>query len=199
MNIRYPASKIILSIGLMLTCSAVSAQDWSLSLGLGKSQASFKNLTDVDIQMDDSDSTVHLAVGYEVFENLSLNLSWIDLGEAEATFTTNTTDPTSLQRDNQSNVPVLGDGMAVSLTYDFYTAEGFTFFGEIGGYSWEADLNSDANGQLLSNGIDGTDIFFGIGAGYEVTERIESYFKITRYNLAPNNIMEWQIGFTYFL
>lgn len=199
MSIRFLPAKTLISLALVMTCSDVAAGEWSLSLGVGKSNASFENHTDVEIQTDESDTSLHLGIGYEFYDDLSLNLSWIDLGQAEATFTASTTDPGSLQRDNRSNVPVLGDGIALSLAYDFYSVKGFTFFAELGSYSWEADLNSEANGQAVSTEIDGTDIFFGLGADYKVSEQVESHFKVIRYNLAPNNVFEWHVGFTYFL
>lgn len=186
-------------LALVFACTpaAVAEQDWRVSLGLGKASAQFENSLGTVADIDDTDTSLHVSLSYELIDTINVSLSYRDLGQGEFSFTAETTDPDALQASNADIAPVLGDGMSLSLEYSFYSIKQFHFTMELGLFDWEAEIDSVTNGNLVSTGVNGTDFLLGLGAYYRLSEAFDGHLKVNRYNLEPNKVNELYVGLTY--
>lgn len=181
---------------------AMADPDWRFSAGLGRASAQFDNSPIAGADIEDSDTSLHLSLSYEVVDRLYVSLGYLELGEGELRFTADTTDPDALQAANSDIAPVLGDGVSLSLEYDFYSVNQFHFSAEIGLFDWEAEIDSltisdSPSSSRLNTVLDGTDVLLGLGTRYRLSETFEGYLKATRYNLEPNKVNELHVGLIY--
>ena len=189
---------LVMCAGMLLPAVADETdKKWSVSLGLGSASVSDDLNAPANVRTEDSDGSLHVTLGYQVTSKFSVGLDYVDLGDGEARFTADTTDPDALQAANLDNVPVLGSGMSLNANYAFFNKGDVTVSGMLGLYMWEAELSSVANGNVLNKDVDGTDFTLGLGAEYNFNEQVSSYLKLQRYQLDPNDVNEVQVGMSY--
>lgn len=138
--------KFIVPAIFLLSCVGVNAETY-LGFSYGTS--------DYDTPTFDDPNGYSLFGGYETSENLSFELSYTDFG------------------DSKDNTPPVWTAnattMGVSARYQFPVSETFDLSVRLGLHMWDVSVSEDGFGELGSD--DGTDLFYGIGAAYNFTEK----------------------------
>ncbi|WP_282039967.1 outer membrane beta-barrel protein [Halomonas alimentaria] len=133
-----------------------------------------------NVDVDDSDTGYKLFVGYQFNPNFAIEASYLDLGDAEASYR---------YRGEPGNAELSVDGFGFALVGKLPIQSGFSVYGKLGMIAWDADFTDNyfngAQRTTDSYGEDGTDPFYGIGAEYEV-ERILMRAEFERYDISES-------------
>ncbi|MBF7073394.1 porin family protein [Glaciecola sp. MH2013] len=154
-----------------------------------------------DIEQDDSGTPFKLAIGASITDELSLELGYTKLNEADLAFSTTTNDPERFFDVARQVRPNKVKGWTLAAVYSFYTSESWYAYARLGGYNWEGDYRSfDVFGDReleAEDSSDGVDIFYGIGASYKFSQRFELNLEYERYNVEDNKDYILWLGLSY--
>lgn len=195
------AINLFAALGVFVSSTTMAAESpWQLSLGLGTASTSDgldrTGLSNVNV--DKSDVSVSFEIGYRFTDKLNFNFGYVDLGEADAEFTVQSTAsglPAVLDL-NSDEVPILGGGVRFGVDYQLLTYQDIEFRGNLGLYIWESDYTSVAQGNVIRGEKDGSDIAYGISAHYPFNKEVSGFFKVNRYQI-DQAVNELQLGVTY--
>lgn len=187
-------------------------EQWYVTASIGYASGDF-SATDVtrsasavgfdvfDIDIDDSRTAGKIAVGASLTERFSMELGWVDLGEVQAAFSTNTDDPDSFFALTNNIHPTSTEGVALSGVYQFLRHEEWFLQFRLGLYFWDGDFDSldvfGARPVPNNSDRDGTDIYFGAGANYQLDESLQLLIEWERYRFDIDDTDLLSIGVTY--
>jgi hypothetical protein len=183
---------------------------FSMYLGLNTGSKSPINVADAalelgyeafDIEQGESGTPFKLAIGASITDNLSLELGYTKLNDADLAFSTLTNDPEQFFDVARQVRPNKVKGWTLAAVYSFYTSEDWYAYAKIGGYNWEGDYRSfdvfgDRELEPLGSS-DGVDVFYGIGATYKFGEQFEANLEYERYAVEDNKDYILWLGLTY--
>lgn len=130
--------------------------------------------------VDDTDTAWKVFGGYKLNRYLAIEASYVDLGEVS--ITSNVTTPAIGTVD--TNWEALSMTAAAVGILPF--AYGFELFGKAGIQYWDVDLSTTPSAANTESET-GTDYFYGIGAGYNLTYNIALRAEWERYNNVGDN------------
>lgn len=171
-------TRIVIASAVLLSASQVhaaedSAPSNSFYLGAGVGQAYYHSdsLDDLDsfdrVSIDDNDTAYSLYAGYRFNPNVSLELGYVNLGEATA------------KVSGYGDVATLeADGFTASVLGRLHIANNFSVIGRLGAIQWDVD----ARGGGESEKDEGTDALFGGGVEYG-NNQLFARAEYTRYML----------------
>jgi OOP family OmpA-OmpF porin len=154
----------------MACCAALGASQVSAQAYLGGSIGQ----SDIDEQIttglitagsvDGKDSAFKIFGGYMFSRHFGIEGAYVDLGEVSYS-------------GNFSGTPVTGGrvevtGVNISALGALPVNEQFSIFGKVGLFLWNAEANDTTGGAAFSAKEDGTDLSFGVGAGYNFTRSL---------------------------
>ena len=137
----------------------------------------------ITVDDDTTDSGFLFGAGYGFNEYFSIGASWVDLGEATATYTetgTNNTVSTALETDGftihgQGYIPV---------------GESFYIMGKLGYINGDVAVSAVASdGSSVGTAVltdDDSGALFGVGGGYYFTDNFAVTFEWSRYQIAED-------------
>lgn len=183
-------SKSIIAISI-LSAASVSYASQGFYAGFNVGQASydvvlddFSYLQDGSLSsgsLDDSDTSLSLTLGYQINPNFSIEGGYIDLGELVVSATSN--GGGSLYAAGPVTAKVEANGLFFDAKGILPLNEKFSLYGKLGLLKWNEDaVLSDVTGSL-SGDDDGTDIFFGIGAAFNISNTIALNADYSRYQI----------------
>lgn len=169
-------SKTSLSLAILLATtmigSAAHAAEQSrffveAGVGMSSIDASLDGVPGVSA--DEEDVFFSIGAGYSFNKMFAIEAGYVDLGEAEL------------------SVPAAGytasisaDGFYFGPRLTLEITPQFEAYGRVGVLAWDAEAK-DSDG--LSESDDGTDIYFGIGAAYKISDQVSLGADWTRYAL----------------
>ena len=120
-----------------------------------------------------------IGLGYEILPFWSFELAYLDLGQVDVDFT-------SIQAINnlENAHPESGDGFTFSVLYKHSFDPKTPARLRLGVFDWTADYKT-TQGNGTSSGTDsdsGTDVYWGAGMGYELTEEFTLIGEIQRFD-----------------
>lgn len=188
---------LFLSFFLLITQPALADSGLFLQIGVGQvfgSQSpdelsnvlTQKGVTINQLSQDDSRSGWHLNVGYDLSDNFSLQLGYVDLGEVEIALSAEVSEPTEFIDFASEIHPNSAVGYTVGAAFHYPINQTISFLARIGILSWDGEFDSvltDLNQNVASNDISGTDLFFGFGGAYRLTEKAALSIEWEHYKL----------------
>ena len=147
-----------------------SGMSSNLYFGVQLANASYK-------EIDDSSAAFGLFGGFHLNEVLSIEAAYNDFGKAE-------------KGGAKEEASALSLGMVGKLPIK----TDFTLFGKVGLAAWDIDASP---GSLSDSG---TDVYFGIGADYDISGTAAVRFGIDQYTMGGDfdeDITSFAIGFIY--
>lgn len=168
----------LLALALCIFGSTASAEGY-IGAGIG--------MTSVDIcddltalgatSCDDEDTGMKLFGGYKFNKNIAIEGQWTDLGEVSATGPGGT-----------ATVEV--DGFGVAAVGMIPLSERFGLFGKVGAFMWDASGGGAASGT----DEDGTDIMFGAGVNWNLTQKFGLRAEWERFDVDGDDVDFLSIG-----
>ena len=154
----------LVGIATILAAPLASAQQYYLGGSFGSSDADDGNaMPDLITSgtVDGGDSGTKLFGGYRFTQNIALELAYVDLGKLSYS---GLFGPLTV-----TNGTVKTSGFAVSAVGLLPLNQGFSLFGKAGVFSWEAKARDITGGAPFAALEDGSDLFIGLGAAFDVT------------------------------
>jgi long-subunit fatty acid transport protein len=195
------AKSITISAGLLLSATS-HANNWLVSVELGRSEANTGNLTTAlpsgeVTHFSDSDTSWSLGIGYQLNNTLTLEAGYIDLGEGDVTITGDSITPTQYHNSVADISPVLGDGFTLGVRYQLWQQAHISTSVSLGLITWEGDISSTYQAQPITTKRDGNDIYYGLEGHYQLTKQWQLSVGFTRYALEPNDVDVIYMGGAY--
>lgn len=147
-------TKLFGAILLTLGMTADALADNGLYAGASIGQATI-DACDGVANCDDEDTSWKIIGGWQLNPNLALEAGWVDFGEVSGSI-------------GGSKVSAEVDGWTLAAKGILPLNEQFSLFGKFGAIMW------DVKGGGAASGVsdDGTDLMYGLGAQYMLTNRL---------------------------
>ena len=137
-------------------------------------------------KLDEDDKKPFITIGYEIYENLGIDLSYFETGEASLTgnngdrFTVAGTEYEFIV--NNAKIGVSSENIALGLRPHIELTKELNLFARLGYHFYEASLSTSGDSITTATlkDDDSSDVFYGVGANYEknnffVNDGIERY------------------------
>lgn len=157
---------ILLAIGM--TGSSVHAAEESnlfIEAGVGKSSIDIDGAPGVSV--DEDDMSFSIGAGYSFNKMFAIEAGYVDLGEVKVSIP-----------EIDYTATASADGFYVGPRLTLEITPQFEAYGRVGMLAWDAEAK-DSNGFSVSD--DGTDVYFGIGAAYKISDQVSLGADWTRY------------------
>lgn len=151
---------VILSASMMAVYPAMGA-DTGFYAGVGVGQSTVE-IDDSDIDFDETDVGWKAFAGYRFMPYFGVEGGYVNLGEPDDTLTV---------EDIDVDLEVELDGWNLYAVGFWPIGEKWDLFGKFGVIAWDADLKASAAGLSASEGDDGEDLAYGLGFGWNFSER----------------------------
>ena len=149
----------LLQVSAIMFATAVSVPAFAGGyVGAGAGQASADVCGELHAlgatRCDDEDTGFKIFGGYQVNENFAVEGSYVDYGDITA---------------SDGEVSLKGEitAFAISGVGVIPVTEQFSIFGKLGVAFWDAEASASGFGSVSD---DGTDLTYGVGAGFDVTD-----------------------------
>jgi len=203
---RRGSSKLIKTIILAATfVSLPSMANWQIKGSIGTSKADIsiaelnQQLAGLDASvstLDDSGSTFALAVGYKFENNWMFDIGYIDLGQFSAEIEGMTLDPNAFQETAKLATPSSANGVTIGAGYQHHFSTDWSMTANIGLFTWENN-NESSSVTTEKSSDSGTDFFYGIAIGYQVSPSFGVDVNYNIFNLDQHDINALAVGLTY--
>jgi len=149
-----------------------------------------------DVSIDDSRTGWQLNIGFEVIENVSIELGYLDLRDIDINIAAEVTDPESFIENTKDVHPNSANGITLSGLYHYSLSDDFTLSAKLGLYNWSGDFrtNSQLNIKQIDTKTSSTDIYYGINADYKLTDKLSVFIEWSHYKLEGEGIKMWALG-----
>ena len=176
---------------LALSTTTHAAQlGWYGGVGFGQSDydlgvSDFDDGSVISGSVDETDSALKIFLGNRVNENFSIEFGYLDLGEA--TFE-GVSDGSALFFDGlweagPISADVETDGIHLAFIGNVPISDRLDFMAKAGFFLWDVSIVITDTSGSYSGDEDGTDLFFGLGLGYEITDQIAIRGEWERYSM----------------
>lgn len=166
-------NKTSLSVAVLLATamigSSVHAAEQNrffVEAGVGMSSAD-TGINGSGVSVDEDDVFFSIGAGYGFNNMFAMEAGYIDLGEVKVSV------PASAYTATGS-----ADGFYFGPRLTLEITPQFDAYGRVGVLAWDAEVK-DSNGFSASD--DGTDVYFGIGAAYKISDQVSLGADWTRY------------------
>ncbi len=205
-----------------LTCvlltNTVQAQ-WLMALDLGGSsnKVHTSGLNDqiggADISsIDNRDFSWQIGLGYQVDNNLSFRVSYLDLGQGTLVIEGDTVKPDELHQQVSEIMPILANGVTFGIQYQLFQHGPFSVDVDLGGFRWKSKLTSQLGNDTITHEQQDVDFYYGVKTYYHFLSASDEdsllenslsksnwsvYLSYNAYRLPSDDIENWSLGLEY--
>lgn len=142
-----------------------------------------------------------LSVGYKFDLGITTEISYLNLGEVSSEETQKQVDGSgTVLLEDIDEITLKPTGFTLAIGYELPLSDAISLTGKIGAFIWDLDAESvDTNIDHVTSetdkgsdsySSDGTDLFFGIGAVYKMSEKLHVSAEWSRYQFefSPEDI-----------
>lgn len=164
------------------------------SIGYAKSDYDFSGFTD----KDDSDTAYSIGIGYDFNKYIAIETGWLDLGQISGSVSdsaSGTLYGKSYTATGAVTFKAEADGFYLGPIVSIPVTEKFKAYAKAGVYFWDMDADASATISLTYDGTtyaadekaslsdDGEDLYYGLGASYDVTDKLTVRADWIRYDV----------------
>ena len=183
---------------------------WYVGGEIGSSYSDFDNddlndlisgsgFTVTSSELDDSDTSGGLFLGYQFTPSWAVELGYRDLGEYATSITGTTTDATAFTNFASGLAPESGDGVSLGLVVSKPIEDLWKVSARFGLWNWDGDIDSvSSTAANRSLNESDTDVYFGLEASYQFTQQLQGYIAATRYSFSRDNSDNLSLGIRYY-
>ena len=168
-------------VGTTIGNKQVVAAPTEFSNDLNPSQAD-------NLSVDDN-SGWKFNIGYDVTDNIAIEAGYMDLNDVQ--FEGNNGNNALFGQNNSA------DGFTVSSIYRYSVSQKFGLTGSIGVFSWDGARAPQSAVEAAQENDSGTDFYFGLGGGYQLTNEVTLSVEWERFQLNSEETDVWSIGVDY--
>ena len=157
-------SIIILSISVFLTQS-LRAEGVYIGIDYLNNKID-TGITNISSNLDEKDTGYSLYAGMPINENLDIEISYQDFGEASLSGVSGNqfkVGSTTYQFTTTATIAAEADSFGIAAKPKYNINDNITVYGKLGIHSWESTLSVNAATGSANVTEDGTDIFYGAG------------------------------------
>jgi hypothetical protein len=204
---------LLCAVLFLYSFSVIAAEDntaWYAGTALGQaasdsSTAELGNelittgVNTTNISVDESRIGWKLNVGFEVTNNVAIEAGYMDLNDVNTELNPVISDPELFFNHNQKINSNSADGFTLGSVYRYNITDNIGLTGSVGVFNWEGDFNSQSlNNQIIGHdGNKGTDLYFGVGGGYQLSQDVSLSIEWEQYQLDNDKAEMWSIGVNY--
>jgi len=155
---------IILSISVFLTQS-LRAEGVYIGIDYLNNKID-TGVTNISSNLDEKDTGYSLYAGMPINENLDIEISYQDFGEASLSGVSGNqfkVGSTTYQFTTTATIAAEADSYGIAAKPKYNINDNITVYGKLGIHSWESTLSVNAATGSANVTEDGTDIFYGAG------------------------------------
>ena len=155
---------IILSISVFLTQS-LRAEGVYIGIDYLNNKID-TGVTNISSNLDEKDTGYSLYAGMPINENLDIEISYQDFGEASLSGVSGNqfkVGSTTYQFTTTATIAAEADSFGIAAKPKYNINDNITVYGKLGIHSWESTLSVNAGTGSANVTEDGTDIFYGAG------------------------------------
>ena len=155
---------IILSISVFLTQS-LRAEGVYIGIDYLNNKID-TGVTNISSNLDEKDTGYSLYAGMPINENLDIEISYQDFGEASLSGVSGNqfkVGSTTYQFTTTATIAAKADSFGIAAKPKYNINDNITVYGKLGIHSWESTLSVNAATGSANVTEDGTDIFYGAG------------------------------------
>ena len=155
---------IILSISFFLTQS-LRAEGVYIGIDYLNNKID-TGVTNISSNLDEKDTGYSLYAGMPIIENLDIEISYQDFGEASLSGVSGNqfkVGSTTYQFTTTATIAAEADSFGIAAKPKYNINDNITVYGKLGIHSWESTLSVNAATGSANVTEDGTDIFYGAG------------------------------------
>ena len=181
--------KFIVAASVAFIPSVASAEGFYIGALYGSTILTLNTV--VGATLDEDDTGYAFVIGNEIDENLSIEVFTSILGEAAwkgdsgDTFDLN---GTSYEFTASATIKATATSMGVAGKLNFDMAEKLNGFFKLGMHSWDSEVTTAVATASATTTDDGIDILMGIGAEYDVSEKVAFVVGYDKYTLDDDDV-----------
>jgi len=162
--------------------------------------------------VDDSDTAYSVGFGYEFNKYIAVEAGWLDIGKTSAS-ASGTLTGTLYGKPYTATGTLTGeaetDGFYLGPIVSLPITEKFKAYAKIGVYFWDTDIEASASGTITYDGTiyagnakvqqseSGEDLYFGIGASYDIINNFTVRADWTRYEVMNDDVDVFAVGVVF--
>jgi predicted porin len=153
-----------------------------------------------NIAVDNSRIGWQLNIGFGVTDNVAIEAGYMDLDEGNAQLNGLVRDPELFFSSAKKIHPNTAEGFTLGSVYRYNISSNIDLTGSIGLFNWEGgdlQLQSLNSKQKITTDDSGTDVYFGLGGGYQLADDVTLMIEWERYKYNDDENEMWSIGVNY--
>lgn len=127
--------------------------------------------------LDDTDTGWRLVGGWQFHDRFAFEIGYVDLGDIQYSVNTTTADPDGFVAALANRTPLMSSGFTVGFAATMPIpgmGDGAPYFiGRLGAYIWDSEETFTGGTTPVRRSDSGTDLVFGLGAGFKVSETVD--------------------------
>lgn len=199
------------AMGLVAGSAAAAGEGFYLEAGVGAAKADLPSAS--GFSKDDKDTAFSLGAGYRFNQYIAAEAGYQHLGEASYSGNGNATgniNGTSYNLNGSVRISAEDTkGWYLGPKLSLPVGNGFELNARAGVFVWESRLKASATlggtvgGQAIAAGgsssrkYDGTDVYWGVGAAYNINKNIAVGLDYTRFKLDDYDVDTWSLKGKY--
>jgi len=184
--------------------------DWYLGGALGFSETDINrgriqqyfdqnNLDVNNVKIDENSFGGSIFLGYQFNSYFALEAGYLDFGEREVTFSSQTDDIAAYYDSAEHIYPQSADGLYVSVIASWPITEDLKLSAKLGYFDWEGDyITFDEQGNQGSDNISDKDMLLSGELNYRLTEKTQLFLSYQRVELVRDTNDMWGLGLRYY-
>jgi OmpA-OmpF porin, OOP family len=159
--------KIIIAIFALALFTSQSLKAEGFYIGLDYLNTKIDTgVTNISSSLDEKDTGYSLYAGMPINENLDVEISYQDFGEASLSGVSGnqfTVGGTTYEFNQTATLKASADSYGIAAKPKYKINENVTVYGKLGLHSWDSTFTVSGTTVAGSESADGTDIFYGAG------------------------------------
>ena len=192
--------KLILTILAfsMLSFQSVKSEEFYIGIDYLNNEID-TGITNVSSTLDEKDSGYSLYAGFPMSENLDLEVSYNDFGEASLSGNNGNQfiyEGTTYQFTTTATISASATSIGFAAKPKVEISEGVVLYGKLGVHNWDSELNITSTNTTANADDDGSDVFYG--AGIEINlANLKGRVGYSLYDLDGEDVDSINVGLSY--
>ena len=156
-------------------------------------------IENVSSNLDEEDDGYSLYAGWPINENLDIEASYQDFGEASLSGVSGNqfkVDGTTYEFNQTASIAVSATSFGFAAKPKFEISDGVMLYGKLGFHNWKSELSITSTTATASADDNGSDVFYG--AGIQVSlENLNGRIGYSKFDLDGDYVNSINLGLSY--